>query len=108
MDAPKLTEPNTTGYLYYTLKQCHDIRVNWYSYALNLGVLIIFLAVFGGALYYSKANKLTDYEKQNRMVKDQQYILSKIRFYQDINDKQKQNSSSITNLPVINQHSGGF
>ena len=51
-------------------------------------------------------NKPTDYEKQRRMVKDQQYILSKIRFYQDINEKQKHNSSFITNLPVVNQNSG--
>jgi len=44
-------------------------------------VLILFL-VIGVFLYYRYKEKPTPYELQQKMYKDQQYILDRIRFYQ--------------------------
>ena len=79
------------------------MRVNMYSYVLNISVFLLFALLFGSALYYSKQNRLTDYEKHKKMQRDQQYVLSKIRYYQDSNTKERESSSSnISGLPGLN------
>jgi hypothetical protein len=58
------------------------------------------MGVLALILYYCNKNKLSDYEKGQRMLRDQQYVLSKIRYYQE--DKKVANQTSltdITNLP---------
>lgn len=82
MDGPKLIEGNVNHYLYNTLRTCHENRVKIYSFALNAGVLLLFVLVVFTTLYYCYKQKPTAYEQQQKMLKDQQYILSKIRFYQ--------------------------
>jgi hypothetical protein len=81
------------------------MRVKYNVILLNVGVFFVFVAVFGGILYYLYKTKSTPQENYNKMMKDQEYILSKIRYYQE--QKQKidtaaaQSSSSITNLPIL-------
>lgn len=105
MEAPTLIEPIAKNYLYQTLKSCHDIRVNLYYYVLNIGILVLFLCIFGLAIYYSSKNKLSDYELQEKMYMDQQYVLSKIRYYKEYKrDKEQSSHSSITNLPIVNHY----
>jgi len=82
MDKPSLIDTGVKDYLHNALKHSHITRVNLYSVALNVGVLIVFLLIFGGFLYYRYTNKPSAYEIQKKMHKDQEYILSKIRFYQ--------------------------
>lgn len=102
MEQPKLIEPMAKHYLFETLKTCHHIRVNMYSYALNIGVFLLFSILFASALYYSKQNRLSDYEKHKKMQLDQQYVLSKIRYYQESNTKERETSSSnISGLPGL-------
>jgi hypothetical protein len=99
---PKLIEPNTKGYLYQTLQNCHQNRVSVYYYALNTSVFVIFVGITGALLYYCNKYKLSPYEKQQKMIRDQHYILSKIRYYKD--ETQKINDatvSSITQLPSM-------
>jgi len=99
MEYPHLIEPSMKNYLFNTLKQCHDIRIHFYSYVLNISIFLLFVAIFGYTLYYCNKTKLTDYEKSQKMLRDQQYVLSKIRFYQEENKEKK--VSSLTNLPFI-------
>lgn len=63
---PSLIDQNTKYYLYNTLQKCHTTRVNIYTYALNIGVLVLFILIFGLALYYSYKNKklLGNYSKK--------------------------------------------
>jgi hypothetical protein len=100
MEYPRLIENTAKHYIYNTLQQCHNNRVNIYYYALNTFVFLFLVLTFGGALYYCSQQKLSDNEKQQKILKDQQYVLSKIRFYQE-DKKQKQESyaSTITDLP---------
>ena len=101
MEYPRLIENTAKNYLFNTLKSCHEHRVTIYYYVFNISVFIIFALITGYTLYYCYTHKLTDYEKEQKMIRDQQYIMSKIRFYQQENKERK--TSSITNLPFLEQ-----
>jgi hypothetical protein len=102
MDQPRLIENSAKNYLYQTLQKCHHNRTNVYYYSLNLGVLVIFVGIVALVLYNSYKNKLSPYEHQQKMLRDQQYILSKIRWHQeDRKNMQQSQMSSITDLPYI-------
>jgi uncharacterized protein HemX len=77
-----LIDPNTRASLYDTLSQCHDTRTGIYLLALNALVLVLLVAGIGLTLYYCYKRRPTPYEARQKMLKDQDYILSKIRHYQ--------------------------
>ena len=89
-------------YLKDILKTCHNYRTNIYYYAFNAFMLFLIIGITWLVLYYCNKQKLSDYEKKQRLIRDQQYILSKIRYYQEDNKKQKEQLSNITNLPGLN------
>ena len=101
MEFSKLIEPNVRTYLNTTLQSCRETRTNVYYLVLNIGVFILFIAIFGSILYYSYNNKKSPYELQQKMANDQEYILSKIRFYQS--SKIEETTSKITSLPGIRE-----
>lgn len=102
---PRLIENSAKNYLFQTLQKCHTNRVSIYYYALNFGVLFLFVGIVGLILYYCSKKKLSDYEKQQKMLKDQQYVLSKIRYYQqDKKERQQSQVSGITDLPYISAY----
>lgn len=100
MEAPKLIELSTQNYLYHTLHSCHSNRINVYYYVLNIGILILFLGIGGLVLYYCNKQKLSDYDKNQKILRDQQYVMSKIRYYQDEHIQSSAQLSGITSLPV--------
>lgn len=102
MDGPNLIDPSARYFLYNTLQKCHDTRVTIYTYALNIGVCMLFVGIIGAILYYNYKSKLSPAELQQKMLKDQQYILSKIRYYQGVN--QERRVSEITNLPTLDRY----
>jgi len=97
--SPRLIEPGVKYFLYNTLNQCHATRVNIYSWVLNVSVFVVFACIFGTALYFCYKRKLTPEQQYEKMMKEQAYILSKIRFYQ--NERIEHPLSSITSLPVV-------
>jgi len=97
MDAPRLIEPNIKNYLFNTLSKCHVTRVNIYYIVWNVAILLAFLGVGGAVLYYCYKKKPSDYEAHQKLIKDQEYILSKIRFYQG--EQLSKSTSNITHLP---------
>jgi len=82
MEHPRLIEGGVQSYLYDTLSTCHNNRVKIYSIALNVGVLVVFVLVVVAALYFCYKRKKTPYEIHQKMARDQEYVLSKIRYYQ--------------------------
>ena len=101
---PRLIENSAKNYLFQTLQKCHNNRVSIYYYALNFGVLFLFVGIVCLVLYYCSKQKMTDYERQQKMLKDQQYVMSKIRYYQE--DKKERKSSQIseiTDLPILRE-----
>jgi septal ring-binding cell division protein DamX len=96
-EKPRLTEPGIKYFLNETLKQCHRFREQYQNMMFNIGLLILFIVVLGILLVYKYKGKLTPEEiEQNESIK-KQYILSKIKNYQDAKIKAQQNL--ITGLP---------
>ena len=77
-----LIEENFTEYLQQSLKSCHENRTRIYSIILNVGIVVVLFLVIGIYLYYRYKTKPTPYEKQQKLYKDQQHILNRIRYYQ--------------------------
>jgi hypothetical protein len=97
--SPRLIEQPVKQYMGTVLQNCHSHRSNIYYYVLNISIFLIFVLIFGISLYYCYSNKKTPYELQQKMTQDQNYILSKIRYYQD--EQKKLSSTKLTNLPML-------
>jgi heme/copper-type cytochrome/quinol oxidase subunit 2 len=83
MESPNLIEYNVLYHIQNTLQSCHQNRVQFYSNALNIIVLIVFVVIVFFTLYYSYRKKPTQYEQHAKMLHDQQYVMSKIRYYKE-------------------------
>lgn len=93
-----LVDPNSKHFLSMSLQKCHTTRISMYTRLFNLSVFLAFILFVGGALYYMYKRKPTDYDKRQKMIEEQKYIMSKIRFYQGENLHAK--ASSVTQLPL--------
>ena len=105
ISAPSLIDANARAFFHSTLEKCHENRVVVYSWILNISIFVIFILIFGIALYYCRKRKLTPEEQYYKMMRDQEYILAKIRYYQNeiFQPQQRINSSLITNLPLAGE-----
>lgn len=98
-DIPKLIDENAGYYLYQTLQQCHENRVQLYSKVFNISIIVIFVIVSAFILYFCFHRKKTTQERQQDIVRDQQIILEKIKALQDEKKKMIEHQS-MTNLPI--------
>lgn len=96
---PSLVEPTAKYFISDALKKTHEYKMKTYSMILNVVVGTLFFLVFGGFLYYKYRSKPSPEEQYNKMMRDQQIIMSKIHSYQD--DKKRATFSDITNLPFV-------
>jgi hypothetical protein len=94
---PNLTEPGVKYFLNQTLKQCHVIKNNFHNTIFNIGLFIAFLIVLGLILLYKYKGKLTPVEINKKNQEKQQYVLSKIKNFQEA--KRKAHQELITGLP---------
>ena len=97
---PILIEHGARSYMSDILNRCHSNRVNIYLYALNIGVFVFFVVIIFLVLYYCYKNKLTPEEEYQKKIKDQEYVLSKIRFYKE-HQRNISSKSFITELPML-------
>lgn len=101
---PNLIEGTTKLVISQTLQKCHTVRMKYYGILLNVSLAILFFAIFGGFLYYRHKNKLSDVDYAKKMEREKEYMLSKIRFYQEQNHKMiqqvKEYSSPLEGLPT--------
>jgi hypothetical protein len=74
--------------------------VNIYLYVLNIGVFFFFMGLTIAILYYCYKNRLTPEEAQQKQLKEQEYILSKIRYYKE-QQRNITSRASITGLPTM-------
>jgi len=94
---PILTEPGVKYFLNETLKQCHVFKEKYNNMLFNIGVTIIFFIILGILLLYKYKGKLTPEEIEQKESIKKQYILSKIRNFQDAKIRAQQ--ELITGLP---------
>jgi len=94
---PALIEPGVKYFLNQTLKQCHIIRDNFHNSVFNIGLFFVFLLVLGLILIYKYKGRLTPVEIAKKNKEKQQYILSKIKNFQE--SKRIAHQELITGLP---------
>ena len=97
MERPLLIEPGVRSFLGETLKQCHKFKEEYYNTLFNIGLFIAFLIILAILLVYKYKGKLTEEEKYQRDLEKQQYVLEKIKAYQQ--NKLKAHQQLITGLP---------
>jgi hypothetical protein len=100
MDSPKLIEYGTMQYMQSILSQCHKNRVDIYLYALNIGVFLFFGVILFLILYYSYKTRMTPEELYQKRMREQEYILSKIKVYKEHQHHIARNAG-ITTLPIV-------
>lgn len=96
---PSLVEPGVKYAIGESLKQAHNYKMNTYTFFFNLGVVIIFILVFGGVLYYKYKSKPTPQEAHEKLMRDQAIIMSKIHTHQD--ERKRAGFSGMTKLPFV-------
>ena len=92
-----LTEPGVKYFINETLKKCHIFKEQYQNMIFNIGLLVVFFIILGILLLYKYKGKLTTEEIEQKEQLKKQYILSKIRNYQDA--KQRAQQELITGLP---------
>ena len=94
---PVLIEPGVKYFLKETLKHCHEFKASHQYLVLNIGLLCAFLFILALILLIKYKGKLTPKEIEINEGIKRQYILSKIKNYQDT--KLIESQSLITGLP---------
>ena len=94
---PILTEPGVKYFLSQTLKQCHVIKNDFHNMVFNVGLFVLFMFILGILLLYKYKGRLTPAEIENKNRDKQQYILSKIKTFQET--KKRAHQELITGLP---------
>ena len=94
---PVLTEPGVKYFLNQTLKQCHVTRTQFYNWVFNISVFGVFLLILAVILLYKYKGRLTPAEVDQQNREKQQYILSKIKQFQET--KKRAHQELITGLP---------
>ncbi len=94
---PMLTEPGVKYFLGETLKQCHVFKEKHQNMLLNIGLLVSFFTILGIILFFKYKGKPTLEEIEAKETIKKQYILSKIRNFQDARIRAQQ--ELITGLP---------
>lgn len=109
-NAPKLIDTSAIQYLDGALKKSHEIRIKYHRVMWNAGLLFGFFFIVGAVLYYRYTNRPTPQEANYKLIKDQEYVLSKIRFFQEQNQRIQESNrlaagAEISGLPVIHPSS---
>jgi len=100
---PSLTEPGVKYFLKETLKQCREFKINHNNVVFNISLLGGFAFILALILLYKYKGKLTPTEKRQKNLEKHQYILSKIKNFQEA--KKQASQELITGLPVWeNEH----
>ena len=94
---PTLIEPGVKFFLNQTLKQCHEFKNKYNNIIFNISLSVGFFLLLGTILLFKYKGKLTPAEKQRKNQQKQQYVLYKIRNYQET--KLRAQQSLITGLP---------
>jgi hypothetical protein len=94
---PMLTEPGVKYFINETLKQCHQFKEQHQNMIFNICLLVSFFIILGILLLYKYKGKLTPEEIEQKETIKKQYILSKIRNFQDAKIRAQQ--ELITGLP---------
>ena len=94
---PNLVENGFKYFLNTTLKKCKIVKFEYVSTLYNWGLLIFLVLALFIFLFFRYKGKINEEELKERERKREQYILSRIRNYQD--EKRRNSQRLITGLP---------
>ena len=100
VDVPKLIDPSSYYFMSHILRKCHETRVYAYSLGFNILVVVLFLVFVFITLYICFHKKRSSTEQKEKLIRDQKYILDKIRSLKM--HTLSQNADLFTPLPVTN------
>ena len=88
------------------LKECHNYKQKNYNNFYNIGMFLIFIGILGVTLVVRYKGNKSNQEMYEKGVKDKNYIMSKLVYYngQNVNNQQKIRNNMITNLPDYSNH----
>ena len=96
-EKPRLTEPGIKSFLNETLKQCHVYKINYNNILINILLFVGFMLILGAILFYKYKGRITQVEKERKTKEKQQYILSKVKSFQEA--KRTAHQELISGLP---------
>jgi len=94
---PLLIEPGVKYFLNETLKQCHQFKEKYNNMLFNISLFALFFIILGILLFVKYKGKPSVEEIEQKELEKKQYILSKIRNFQDA--KRREHQELITGLP---------
>ena len=106
INKPKLIEPGVKYFFKGVLKECNNYKQKNYNFIYNLSLFLLFFIILGIILFYRYKGNKTPQEKYIKSMKDKQYIMSKLVYYNRVNldNQQKIKNNMITNLPDFSNH----
>tara|TARA_B110001469_G_scaffold126816_1_gene145538 strand:- start:2740 stop:3030 length:291 start_codon:yes stop_codon:yes gene_type:complete len=90
-----LVEPGVKYFLHESLKQCHELKKEYYNLYYNIGGFLFLVGLITIILWVKYKGKLSPIEKKLKSDRDREYILEKIKSIPN----PKRESSMITDLP---------
>lgn len=97
LSKPLLIEPGVKYFLNETLKQCHQFKEKYNNMLFNISLFALFCIILGILLFVKYKGKPSVAEIEQKELEKKQYILSKIRNFQDA--KRREHQELITGLP---------
>lgn len=79
MEVPRLIEQHAGIYLSQTLKNCHEKKLETYSFIMNVVITVFFVAITVIILYLLFQKKKTPDQLKTQLLHDQKFILEKIK-----------------------------
>jgi hypothetical protein len=94
---PTLVEPGVKYFIRETLKKCNSYKETYKNQIFNIGLFVAIIVIVGIVLVCRYKGKPTPEEEAQKDREKKQYIISKIRNYQD--DRKRAQQELITGLP---------
>jgi hypothetical protein len=94
---PNLTEPGTMYFLGASLLKCGELKNKHYNLVFNVSVFTALVCTILMVLYFKYRGRLSKHEIEIKENQKREYVMSKIKNYQDTRRKEQQ--QLITNLP---------
>lgn len=103
---PRLVDNSTKYFFNGILKECNKFKQKNLNLYYNLSLFILFIVIVGCILFFRYKGNLTKKQLSAKQTKDNNYIMSKLIYYnrQNIDNQQRINNNLITNLPDYGNH----
>jgi hypothetical protein len=106
INKPKLIEPGVKYFFNGILNECNKIKRKNYNLYYNISMFFLFSLILGTILITKYKGNKTKAEIYQKNLKDKEYIMSKLVYYnrQNIENNQRIRNNMITNLPDYSNH----